>query len=106
MGQVGNENLPNDAASEYFAFDGRNYYLGDTEKRGVNLGKFGNPDLKWETTTEVNFGLDFGFFRNRINGSVDVFFKEVKDLLMAFAAAYSCHYRYMVQHWKNKKYRF
>ena len=44
MGQVGNENLPNDAASEYFAFDGRNYYLGDTEKRGVNLGKFGNPD--------------------------------------------------------------
>ena len=81
MGQVGNENLPNDAASEYFAFDGRNYYLGDTEKRGVNLGKFGNPDLKWETTTEVNFGLDFGFFRNRINGSVDVFFKEVKDLL-------------------------
>ena len=40
-----------------------------------------NPDLKWETTTEVNFGLDFGFFRNRINGSVDVFFKEVKDLL-------------------------
>lgn len=32
MGQVGNENLPNDAASEYFAFDGRNYYLGDTER--------------------------------------------------------------------------
>ena len=81
MGQVGNENLPNDAASEYFSFEGRNYYLGDVEKRGVNLGKFGNPDLKWETTTEVNFGLDFGFFRNRINGSADIFFKEVKDLL-------------------------
>lgn len=81
MGQVGNENLPNDAASEYFAFDGRNYYLGDAEKRGVNLGKFGNPDLKWETTTETNLGLDFGFFRNRIRGSIDVFYKEVKDLL-------------------------
>lgn len=81
MGQVGNENLPNDAASEYFSFDGRNYYLGDVEKRGVNLGKFSNPNLKWETTTEVNLGLDFGFFRNRISGSIDLFKKEIKDLL-------------------------
>jgi TonB-linked SusC/RagA family outer membrane protein len=81
VGQVGNENLGNDAASEYYAFDGRNYYFGDSEKRGVNLNKFGNPNLKWETTTEINFGLDYGFFRNRINGSVDVFYKEIKDLL-------------------------
>lgn len=81
IGQVGNENLPNDASSEYYAFHGRNYYFGDSEKRGVNLAKFGNPDLKWETTTEVNIGLDYGFFRNRINGSIDVFYKEIKDLL-------------------------
>lgn len=80
-GQVGNENLPNDAASEYYSFDGRNYYFGDAEKRGVNLGKFGNSNLKWETTTEINAGIDFGFFRNRVNGSVDVFSKEIKDLL-------------------------
>jgi len=81
MGQVGNENIDNGAASEYYSFDGRNYYFGDSEKRGVNLGKFGNSNLKWETTTEVNFGVDYGFFRNRINGSIDVFYKEIKDLL-------------------------
>ncbi len=81
IGQVGNENLPNGAAMSYYAFDGRNYYFADSEKRGVNLSKFGNPDLKWETTTEVNFGLDFGFFQNRITGSVDLFYKEIKDLL-------------------------
>jgi TonB-linked SusC/RagA family outer membrane protein len=81
VGQVGNENIGNGAASEYYQFEGRNYYFGDSEKRGVNLGKFGNPNLKWETTTEVNFGVDYGFFRNRINGSIDIFYKEIKDLL-------------------------
>ena len=54
---------------------------GNGAQAGYASNQVPNPDLKWETTTEVNFGLDFGFFRNRINGSVDVFFKEVKDLL-------------------------
>lgn len=81
IGQVGNENIGNDAASEYYQFEGRNYYFGDSEKRGINLGKFGNPNLKWETTTEANLGIDYGFFRNRINGSIDIFYKEIKDLL-------------------------
>lgn len=80
-GQVGNENIGNDAAAEYYAFQGRNYYFGGVEKRGVNLAKMANPDLKWETTTEYNLGVDFGIFRNRILGSVDVFSKEVADLL-------------------------
>ena len=77
---MGNENLPNDAASEYFAFDGRNYYLGDTEKRGVNLGKFGNPDLKWETTASFNVGLEVGLFDNRLSLDVDYYLDKSKDL--------------------------
>lgn len=81
VGQVGNENIGNGAASEYYQFEGRNYYFGDSEKRGINLGKFGNPNLKWETTSEANLGVDLGFFRNRINGNIDIFYKEIKDLL-------------------------
>ncbi|MBP1615529.1 MAG: rane protein [Bacteroidetes bacterium] len=41
-----------------------------------------NSDLTWEKTTELNLGLDFGFFNNRINGSIDVYNKDSKDLLM------------------------
>lgn len=40
-----------------------------------------NPNLTWETTTTVNAGLDFGFLRNRITGSIDWFKKNTKDLL-------------------------
>jgi iron complex outermembrane receptor protein len=38
-------------------------------------------DLKWETTTTNNLGLDFGFFNGRITGTVDVYEKKTKDLL-------------------------
>ena len=37
--------------------------------------------IKWEETTTYNIGLDFGFARNRINGSVDVYQRKTKDLL-------------------------
>ncbi len=40
-----------------------------------------DPNLKWETTENVNVALDFGFFKNRINGSVDVFSRKTRDLL-------------------------
>lgn len=40
-----------------------------------------NPDLKWETTTTWNFGVDYGFLNNRINGAVDVYFRKTTDLL-------------------------
>lgn len=41
-----------------------------------------NPNLTWETTTTKNIGLDFGFLNNRISGSLDVFRKDTKDLLV------------------------
>lgn len=44
-----------------------------------------NPDLKWETTNEWNFGLDFGFFNNRLSGSFDFYVKTTNDLLYDYA---------------------
>ena len=41
-----------------------------------------NSDLKWETTTTRNFGIDYGFFRGRINGTLDFYWNTTKDLLM------------------------
>ena len=40
-----------------------------------------NPDLKWEKTTTLNVGLDFGFANNRFTGSVDYYYRKTKDLL-------------------------
>jgi TonB-linked SusC/RagA family outer membrane protein len=81
IGQVGNENIANDAASEYYAYNGANYYYDGSLSTGVSLAKYANPNLKWESTTEYDLGLDFGVFNNRLYGSADVYYKTVSDLL-------------------------
>ena len=40
-----------------------------------------NPDLSWEKTTSTNLGLDFGFLGNRVNGTIDYYWTNTKDLL-------------------------
>lgn len=40
-----------------------------------------NPNLKWEQTATYNIGLDYGFFNNRITGSIDFYLKKTSDLL-------------------------
>lgn len=40
-----------------------------------------DPNLKWETTRNINLALDFGLFDNRVTGSVDVFNRKTEDLL-------------------------
>ncbi|MCC5940612.1 MAG: SusC/RagA family TonB-linked outer membrane protein [Balneolaceae bacterium] len=43
-----------------------------------------NPDLKWEVKKEVNFGVDFAFFNDRLSGSVDYYSSRTEDLLLEF----------------------
>lgn len=57
------------------------YPFGSAYNQGYSAKKIVNKDLKWETSTEYNAGIDFGFFGGRINGSVDVYQKTSKDLL-------------------------
>ena len=57
------------------------YPFGSSYNTGYSASKIVNQDLKWETSTEYNAGIDFGFFGGRINGSVDVYQKTSKDLL-------------------------
>ncbi len=49
---------------------------------GIAPIQLGNPDLKWESTAQFNVGLDYGFLRNRITGSLDYFKKKTSDLLL------------------------
>jgi len=49
----------------------------------VAVASLGNPDLKWETTKQVNFGLTSSFFANRMNFSFDYYVKNTTDLLLS-----------------------
>lgn len=43
-----------------------------------------NPDLKWEEKHETDIGLDFGMLNNRISGSIDYYYRKIKNLLWLF----------------------
>lgn len=46
------------------------------------VDRLGNPNLTWEKTSAWNIGLDFGFFNNRLGGSIDWYSKSTKDMIM------------------------
>jgi len=50
---------------------------------GMSYSQLPNPKLKWERNITTNLGLDFGLFENRITGSVEVYNKETRDLLLS-----------------------
>lgn len=55
-------------------------------RTGLGMGllpnRYANPDVRWETTTSYNAGLDLLFFRNRVEFIADFYLRETKDLLM------------------------
>jgi len=54
---------------------------GGTMPSGFKLTQTANPDLKWESTREINFGLDFGLLSQKVTGSFDYFWRETKNIL-------------------------
>lgn len=55
---------------------------GHTLQSGFKRNQIGNDDIKWETTTQTNAGLDFSFFKQTLYGSFDWFYKQTKDILV------------------------
>lgn len=60
----------------------RTYLSGTSVLPGYIPSRLANEQLGWESTTSTNVGLDFGLFGNRVQGSVDVYAKQTKDLLL------------------------
>ncbi|MCP9752678.1 TonB-dependent receptor [Ferruginibacter sp. HRS2-29] len=48
---------------------------------GLASTQLANPDLKWEKSNQLDFGIDFGFFNNRISGEIDVYKRKTEDLI-------------------------
>ncbi|MBR5730225.1 MAG: TonB-dependent receptor [Prevotella sp.] len=97
-GQTGNQEISNIARYTLYEsnygeanFGGQSYGTsydiagtngGQTLPSGFKRNQLGNDDLKWETTTQTNIGLDFGLFRNALYGSFEWYFKKTKDILV------------------------
>lgn len=81
-GQIGNAQTPNAATLTTFESSSP-AILNDAQVVGLIPARIPNTELSWETTEQLNFGLDFAFFNYRINGSLDVYDKKTKDLLFA-----------------------
>ncbi|PSL34258.1 SusC/RagA family TonB-linked outer membrane protein [Dyadobacter jiangsuensis] len=68
-----------------YNFDrGQGAFIGGKWVPGFVPARNFNPDLRWEKKEEYNAGVDFGFMKNRINGSIDFYSRKVKDLLYNF----------------------
>jgi iron complex outermembrane receptor protein len=66
---------------------GATYPWGDTPHGGVLATSNGNPDLKWEQTSQVDGAVDFGLWNNRVSGTVEYYHKSTKDLLLTVDVA-------------------
>src|SRR5690606_32877839 len=67
-----------------------------------------NPDLKWETTVTKNAGLDISLFNTRLNGTLDFYLNNTKDLLIEYPVSgtgYDFQYRNLGET-KNKGIEF
>lgn len=74
-GITGNDNCMNIVTSDYF---GASAYQ---QMSGLTLQNLSNEDLKWETTSKINAGMDVALFNERVMLSADVYMNKTKDLI-------------------------
>lgn len=68
-----------------YTFSGGNYYRDGKWSKGLKAESNANPDLKWERAKELNIGLDWGVWDDRLGGSVDYYIKNTSDMLYNYA---------------------
>jgi TonB-linked SusC/RagA family outer membrane protein len=81
-GLVGNDNISNYLYSPTLTSD-FTYPIGGSAAVGTTANGLANPDLKWEETTMINLGIDFGLFNEKITGSIEYYKNTSDDLLMS-----------------------
>ena len=96
-GQTGNQEISNTARYTLYTTTGSLNFGGDSYNTGYDIqgtnggrildsgfkrNQIGNDNIKWETTTQTNIGLDFGFLGNSLYGSFDWYNKKTTDILV------------------------
>jgi TonB-linked SusC/RagA family outer membrane protein len=83
-GEVGNDGISANLWKTQWSSDGlTRYSINEVQQSSYSpASTIANPNLKWETTTTTNIGLDFSLFENRLSGSIEVYKNKTKDLLL------------------------
>ena len=68
--------------SSFSAMGESNYVFGSTSVVAIYPSTLGNSSLQWEATTSLNFGIDWGLFDRRINGSIDIYSAKTNNVLV------------------------
>tara|TARA_B100000787_G_scaffold105261_1_gene78053 strand:- start:610 stop:3771 length:3162 start_codon:yes stop_codon:yes gene_type:complete len=83
-GQIGNHGIGSYGTLSDYGINGQLYGTpGNGTSVPLSLNNVANPNLTWETTEQLNFGLDFSTINDRVSGSVDLYDKTTKDLLQS-----------------------
>lgn len=88
-GQIGNRNFPNFGFFSQLSLgptSGVDVVFGDNRASGAASKGASNPNLKWESTTTANVGVDLGFFDDKITFSVDYFNRNTTDMIINISA--------------------
>lgn len=80
-GKVGNDGIPSNAFTS-LATPNLPYFFNGVEVLNFRLEQLYDPQIRWEVTTEINFGLDFSLMKRRLSGTVDVYDRKTKDALV------------------------
>lgn len=80
-GKLGNQDIGFYPYSQTYIIGSNNYIWGDKKVNGAALASAANPDIKWETTTTTDVGVDMTFL-NKINLTFDYFNKTTSDILL------------------------
>ncbi len=94
-GQTGNQEIGNYASQLTFG-TGPNVVLGGQILGSVQPLRIPNPDLKWETTTQTNIGIDASMLKGKISVTLDYFLKRTTDMLFNLPLPVSSGYSYIL----------
>ena len=81
-GQLGNQEIGNYPFSSLVQTGQRVYSFGDKIATGATVVETGNANIRWETTTQTNIGLDMSLWKDRLSLIADVFRKRTDDILV------------------------
>ena len=95
-GVVGNEGIA-PYSSQGLMYNAEAYFGNSEIVTGLAPYTLSNRDLKWETTSQLDLGFDFGLFNNRLTLSADVYLKRTKDLLLNMPISYHTGYDYAMK---------
>lgn len=98
-GVTGNQEIPHNLFEQRRRYSDYSFNeAGESQGGDLIDVAFQNPDLKWESSTQYNLGLDYGLANNRIRGSLNFYYKTTNDLLIQQVSAQPASQPFV---WKN-----